>query len=113
MSAERSSPGRVHARDGGPVHVGGRVARRGSFASCRWSPHMHEEQVTDAGYAYNAHPDLTTICRSFPKISSALSTKFCGGSRSDGRVKRCSFRGAGGGLASSAFCKLNHCGQVG
>src|SRR6266487_63832 len=71
-----------HARDGGPVHVGGRVARRGSFASCRWSPHMHEEQVADAGYAYNAHPDLTTICRSFPKISSALSTKFCGGSRS-------------------------------
>jgi hypothetical protein len=33
-------------------------------------------------------PDLHTVCRSFPKISSALSAKVCGGSRSakKGRV---------------------------
>ena len=37
---------------------------------------------TGAGYACNARPDLHTVCRSFPKTSSALSAKVCGGSKS-------------------------------
>ena len=40
------------------------------------------DRVAGAGYACNARPDLHTVCRSFPKISSALSAKVCGGSRS-------------------------------
>src|SRR5262249_57824150 len=33
------------------------------------------------GCACSARPDLHTVCRSFPKISSALSAKVCGGSK--------------------------------
>jgi hypothetical protein len=40
------------------------------------------DRVAGAGYACNARPDLHTVCRSFRKISSALSAKVCGGSRS-------------------------------
>src|SRR5947208_1693872 len=40
------------------------------------------DRVAGAGYACSARPDLHTVCRSFPKISSALSAKVCGGSRS-------------------------------
>src|SRR5436190_2410939 len=40
------------------------------------------DRVAGAGYACSARPDLHTICRSFPKIASALSAKVCGGSRS-------------------------------
>ncbi len=40
------------------------------------------DRVVGAGYACSARPDLHTACRSFPKISSALSAKVCGGSRS-------------------------------
>jgi hypothetical protein len=37
---------------------------------------------THLHHACSARPDLHTVCRSFPKISSALSAKVCGGSRS-------------------------------
>ena len=40
------------------------------------------DRVAGAGYACNARPDLHTVCRSFHKISSALSAKVRGGSRS-------------------------------
>ena len=40
------------------------------------------DRVAGGGYACGARPELHTVCRSFPKISSALSTKVCGGSRS-------------------------------
>src|SRR5436190_5920324 len=39
------------------------------------------DRVAGAGYACSARPDLHTVCRSFPKISSALSAKVCGGSK--------------------------------
>jgi hypothetical protein len=45
------------------------------------------DRVAGAGYACNARPDLHTVCRSFPKISSALSAKVCGGSRSAKRPR--------------------------
>jgi hypothetical protein len=34
------------------------------------------DRVAGAGYACSARPDLHTVCRSIPKISSALSAKF-------------------------------------
>ena len=40
------------------------------------------DRVAGGGYACGARPELHTVCRSFPKISSALSTKVCGGSKS-------------------------------
>ena len=46
------------------------------------SPRQLAVGVGGTGYACNARPDLHTVCRSFPKISSALSAKVCGGSRS-------------------------------
>jgi hypothetical protein len=39
-------------------------------------------RVAGASYACSARPDLHSVCRSFPKISSVLSAKICGGSRS-------------------------------
>src|SRR5215472_13519785 len=60
----------------GSVQVGGRVAQPCSVVRTR-------DRVAGAGYACSARPDLHTICRSFPKISSALSAKVCGGSRID------------------------------
>src|SRR5262245_18800010 len=57
------------------------AARPGSFAA-----YMHVVRTRDraagAGYSCNARPDLHTICRSFTELSSVLSAKFCGGSRS-------------------------------
>jgi hypothetical protein len=65
-----------------------RGARRGPWA-CRGGGRASKrsvvctrDRVAGAGYACNARPDLHTVCRSFPKISSALSAKVCGGSRS-------------------------------
>ena len=58
------------ARDGGLGHVWEGVACPGAA----WS--------AGAGYACSARPDLHTVCRSFHKISSALSAKVRGGSRS-------------------------------
>ena len=55
----------------GSVQVGGRVAQPYSVVRTR-------DRVAGAGYACSAH----TVCRSFPKISSALSVKACGRSRS-------------------------------
>src|SRR5262249_37293261 len=58
----------------GFVQVGGRVAQPCSVVRTR-------DRVAGAGYAgyaCSAH----TVCRSFPKISSALSVKACGRSRS-------------------------------
>src|SRR5262249_57069040 len=52
----------------------GRVAQPYSVVRTR-------ERVAGAGYACSARPDLHTICRSFPKISSAPSAKVCGGSK--------------------------------
>jgi hypothetical protein len=51
----------------GSVQVGGRVAQPYGVVRTR-------DRVAGAGYACSAH----TVCRSFPKISSALSAKACG-----------------------------------
>ena len=61
-------------RGRGHVRAGGRAARCSVVRT--------RDRVAGAGYACNARPDLRTVCRSFPKISSALSAKVCGGSRS-------------------------------
>jgi hypothetical protein len=53
---------------------GGRVSRRSVVCT--------RDRVAGAGYACSARPDLHTVCRSFHKISSALSAKVRGGSRS-------------------------------
>jgi len=64
------------ARDGGPWPCtgGGRASRRSVVCT--------RDRVAGAGYACSARPDLHTVCRSFHKISSALSAKVRGGSRS-------------------------------
>jgi hypothetical protein len=74
----------------GSVQVGDRVAQPCSVVRTR-------DRVAGAGYACSARPDLHTVCRSFPKISSALSAKVCGGSRSAKsliRDRRCHSRGS-------------------
>jgi hypothetical protein len=68
------------ARDGGLGHVRVGAAGPGMFAAC--GVVRTRDRVAGAGYACSARPDLHTVCRSFPKISSALSAKVCGGSRS-------------------------------
>jgi hypothetical protein len=79
-----------------PSRGGGRASRRSVVCT--------RDRVADAGYACSARPDLHTVCRSFPKISSALSAKVCGGSRSAkiliqsrGGRQKSSFNRAGGG----------------
>jgi hypothetical protein len=70
------------------------MAREGALGMYGWGsrgPTRHvcsicsvvrtRDRVAGAGYACSARPDLHTVCRSFPKISSALSAKVCGGSR--------------------------------
>ena len=42
---------------------------------------------TLTAFLFHARPELHTVCRSFPKISSALSTKVCGGSKSAGHAR--------------------------
>ena len=68
-------------RDGRLSKLGGRVAQPCSVVRTR-------DRVAGARYACSARPDLHTVCRSFPKISSALSAKVCGGSRSAKRPFR-------------------------
>ena len=61
-------------------------ARRGPWACTgggRASRVCTRDRVAGAGYACSARPDLHTVCRSFHKISSALSAKVRGGSRSE------------------------------
>src|SRR6266487_771608 len=86
------SPTRLHAALGGSWACtgGGRAARPGMFpAYAAWSALEIELQAlatlatlaqardgAGAGYACSARPDLHTVCRSFPKISSALVQKF-------------------------------------
>ena len=80
------------ARDGGPwaCRGGGRAARPGMFAAyAAWSAREIELQVL-ATLAALAQ-DLHTVCRSFPKISSALSAKFA----ADRDRQRSSFNRAG------------------
>ena len=76
------------ARDGAVAMLGvGSRARRDSIAAyAAWS--AREIELQALATAWSARPDLHTVCRSFPKISSALSAKVCGGSRSakKGRV---------------------------
>ena len=85
--AQISTPSAAHflksamARDGGLGHVWVGAARPGMFAAyAAWSAREIELQAlaTLAALAQILH----TVCRSFPKISSALSAKVCGGSRS-------------------------------
>jgi hypothetical protein len=60
---------------------GGRAARPGMFAAyAAWSAREIELQALATLIALAQI--LHTVCRSFPKISSALSAKVCGGSRS-------------------------------
>ena len=54
---------------------------RGSRVQAQRGLHARSS-VAGAGYACSARPDLHTVCRSFHKISSALSAKVRGGSRS-------------------------------
>jgi hypothetical protein len=66
----------------------GRAARPGMFAACAaWSAREIELQAlaTLAALAQILH----TVCRSFPKISSALSAKVCGGSKLAKILKQC------------------------
>ena len=76
----------------GSVQVGGRVAQPYSVVRTR-------DRVAGAGYACSAH----TVCRSFPKISSALSVKACGRSRSAKRD---------GGLSSTVRTTLQGCATL-
>jgi hypothetical protein len=61
-------------------------ARRGPWActgggrATRCSVVRTRNRVAGVGYACSARPD--TVCRSFPKISSELGARFCGGSTS-------------------------------
>jgi hypothetical protein len=58
------------------------IGRRWQSESAAWPAREIESQaLTGAGYACSARPDLDTVCRSFPKISSVLSAKVCGGSK--------------------------------
>src|SRR6266700_3559252 len=59
----------------------GRAARPGMFAAyAAWSAREIELQALATLIALAQI--LHTVCRSFPKISSALSAKVCGGSKS-------------------------------
>jgi hypothetical protein len=94
IAAEHSS--QLRCAHGVP-HISQQVpfdgARRGPWAcTCGGSPTRHvcsicsvvrtPDRVADAGFACSARPVLHTVCRSFPKIPSALRAKVCGGSRS-------------------------------
>ena len=67
---------------GGLGHVGAGVARPDPACLQHMQRGPHARSSAGAGYACSARPDLHTVCRSFPKISSALSAKVCGGSKS-------------------------------
>jgi hypothetical protein len=64
------------------VHVGGRGHTADGQLCSICSVVRTRDRVAGAGYACNARPDLHTICRSFTELSSDLSTKVCGGSKS-------------------------------
>jgi hypothetical protein len=79
----RRGPWAFRWRETGALGMYGRGSRgptRHVFSIC--SVVRTRDRVAGAGYVGNARPDLHTVCRSFPKISSALSAKFCGGSKS-------------------------------
>ena len=62
------------------------------------------DRVAGGGYACGARPELHTVCRSFPKISSALSTKVCGGSKSAKNDTRSILIDCGGVAARLQLC---------
>jgi endonuclease/exonuclease/phosphatase family metal-dependent hydrolase len=73
----------IWGRETGALGMYGRGSRGPTRHVCSiCSVVRTRDRVAGAGYACNARPDLHTVCRSFPKISSALSAKVCGGSRS-------------------------------
>jgi hypothetical protein len=72
---------------GGLGHVGAGVARPDPACLQHMQRGPHARSSAGAGYACSARPDLHTVCRSFPKISSALSAKVCGRSRSPKRLR--------------------------
>jgi hypothetical protein len=74
------------ARDGGLGHVRAGVARPDPACLQHMPRGPHARSSAGAGYACSARP-TATVCRSFPKISSALSAKVCGRSRSPKRLR--------------------------